>query len=271
MLSKSSKWPWRLPQETGKQPPSPQVQQFALPAPGASSLRIRPPNPGPRPETALPGNLSGFINGWASPPGDTAGTPVQPQVLSHLGLSPGPRRPGVAGPRNVPDCAFFAHFADSRANSDSSMESFQSGQSCPTKWWIHQVFPVYWIKIRFLQQRCVHWECSNTAIRIMPNMGQWTLEKKFSMFCHLPIFERLHKFRSLNHLHLGEHIPAIQLLNMFHLFMPLQLEASRAFLIQERFRRAFYMTQTVCHFFCIRCTQNWRLQMGCPGTRPYFT
>ena len=36
--------------------------------------------------------------------------------------------------------------------------------------------------------------------------------------------------------------------HVFHLFMLLQLEAWRAFLIQERFHPAFCMTQTACHF-----------------------
>ena len=57
---------------------APQVHQFALPAPGASSLRIRPPNPGPRPQTAPPGNLSimpASSGDQASPQGDNAGTP----------------------------------------------------------------------------------------------------------------------------------------------------------------------------------------------------
>ena len=42
-------------QETTTTSSAPQVHQIALPAPGASSLRIRPPNLGPRPQTAPPG------------------------------------------------------------------------------------------------------------------------------------------------------------------------------------------------------------------------
>ena len=103
MLSKSSRWPRQLPQETGKTPlRHHRLRRFIslhyLP-PGASSLRIRPPNPGPRPQTAPPGNLSimpASSGDQASPQGANAGTQVQSQDLSHLGLRPGPQRP----PRN---------------------------------------------------------------------------------------------------------------------------------------------------------------------------
>ena len=61
-------------QETTTTSSAPQVHQIALPAPGASSLRIRPSNPGPRPQTAPPGNLSIM-------PGPIAGAPVQTQVF----------------------------------------------------------------------------------------------------------------------------------------------------------------------------------------------
>ena len=86
-------------QETTTTSSAPQVHQFALPAPDDSSLRIRPPNPGPRPQTAPPGNLSimpALSGDQASPSGANAGTPVQTQDFSHLGLRPGPQRP----PRN---------------------------------------------------------------------------------------------------------------------------------------------------------------------------
>ena len=86
-------------QETTTTSSAPQVHQIALPAPGASSLRIRPPNPGPRPQTAQPGNLSimpASSGDQVSPHGPIAGAPVQTQDFSHLGLKPGPQRP----PRN---------------------------------------------------------------------------------------------------------------------------------------------------------------------------
>ena len=75
---------WRDGQETTTTSSAPQVHQFALPAPDDSSLRIKPPNPGPRPQTAPPGNLSimpALSGDQASPSGANAGTPVQTQDL----------------------------------------------------------------------------------------------------------------------------------------------------------------------------------------------
>ena len=310
---------WRDGQETTTTSSAAQVHQFALPAPGDSSLRIRPPSPGPRPQTAPPGNLSitpPSSGDQASPPGANAGTPVQTQDLSHLGLRPHPQRPprnplsgstntvprpsmspqeqqrkrlkestpttlppgnwseefgvydphsrnmetdetsedesrqapttdneapfnafGAADPRNVPDTTGPRNVPDTAAVSLTSEQTeirawFRAHQDRVCQLddgFIRWLAPVYWIKIGSLHQKWDLWECLPTAIRTMPNMGQWTLEKKFFMFCHCLIFGRLHKSRSLNHQHLGEHFLAIQLLNMLLLFMLLQLEAWRAF------------------------------------------
>ena len=89
MLGKSSRWPRQLPQEMGKTPlRHHRLRRFIslhyLPQ-VRSSLRIRPPNPGPRPQTAPPGNLSimpASSGDQASPQGDNAGTPVPPQDLA---------------------------------------------------------------------------------------------------------------------------------------------------------------------------------------------
>ena len=145
---------------------------------------------------------------------------------------------GAADPRNVPDTT------GPRNVPDTAAVSLTSEQTEIRAW-----FRAHQDRVCQLDDGFIRWLSRLLdQNQITPAEMGWTLVKKFFTFCHCLIFGRLHKSRSLNHQHLGEHFLAIQLLNMLHLFMLLQLEAWRAFFIQERFHLVFCMTQIVCHF-----------------------
>ena len=75
---------------------------YQPPAGGTTPVGIRPPTKGPRPEIAPPGNLTPSPGEAStkleavdpfSPHGEVSKVPVRPSAFSHLGLTPGPRRP----------------------------------------------------------------------------------------------------------------------------------------------------------------------------------